>query len=311
MKKMTIHKTAYDTLACNGMILAKTTDPLEKARLFGGLHYIGSNIYQVEGGDSSNDVVPSFAHPMLFPSSDSNHNDASLAIDVRSLGKFDPNHRVFVARLGSDLKLAQIRASLNKIWLDRPTTMLRDISPLPMMVFANWISEALGTKYYLEFEQRFKLNILAGVFYNSLFSNESTIDENEKHRLSAKISTSLRVQQGDVYEVVSKTPVIGNLTEFCKAAAEIADSVRLAELNPGIMMTILGYTWNGNATRELIYVALEHPPTWIAILLAAYTDRAYKMTPLTKIAERMARGDGGKQFSNAVQRLLELTPVEQ
>lgn len=304
---MTIHKTAYDTTVCSGFVIEKTKTAIAVARLHGELGYAENTIgvVLVQGGGSASDSVPSFQHPVLLAQTGSHDTSVSLAVDVRPYGKYDTMRGAFVSRNDIELRLATARGKLNYVWLTQQPTMLRDISPLGMQIFCSWISEAVAKRYVLEFAEQFKLHILAGIYYNSLFSNDVTIDESEKRRLAAAISRNLRVQQSDVAEVIDEMPVVNNMASFCEAAATIVDPVRLAELNPGVMIAILGGTWFNANSRELIGVALEHPPTWLAILVAAFNERTFKNSQITRIAERCDR-DGGKQFTRALIRVMEL-----
>lgn len=304
---MTIHKTAYDTTVCQGFVTEKTKQAIAVARVHGELGYAKNTIgvVLVQGGGSASDSVPAFQHPMQLPQTGSHDTAVSLAVDVRPFGKYDSMRGEFVSRNDIELRLATSRAKLNYIWLTQQTNILRDISPLGMQIFCSWVSEAVAKRYVLEFAEQFKLHILAGIYYSSLFTDAVSIDENEKRRLAAAISRNLRVQQSDVMEVIEEMPIVHDLAGFCEAAATTVDPVRLVEMNPGVLIAILGGTWYNANSRELIGVALEHPPTWLAIILAAYNERTFKNSQIARIAERCDR-DGGRQYIRALSRVMEL-----
>jgi hypothetical protein len=70
------------------------------------------------------------------------------------------------------------------------------------------------------------------------------------------------------------------------------------------LFTVLGGTWFGANAKELVAVALEHPPTWISILLAAFTERSFRNSQLGKLAERGSNKKTGEDFVVAVLNLL-------
>ena len=58
----------------------------------------------------------------------------------------------------------------------------------------------------------------------------------------------------------------------------------------------MGNTWFGANAKEILAVALEHPPTWLSLVYIALKERSYKNTSLAKIALRYALNKGGNDF---------------
>jgi hypothetical protein len=301
---MTIFKTAYDTTACAGAVLKRTTDAINVALAYGQLRT--SEIYPVElveGGDSSVDAIPAFAHPLLVASTHS-PEVSKIYMDARSFGKYDSAQRQFVIRNTIEYKLALHRAGLNNVWVKQSPTLLRDISQLPMSVYASWLSESIARRYALDPREQMDLSILAGIFYSSLFMENDHQTEDSKMRVVNSISRALRVRAQDVLAVMEKVTYVDNVHGFCSAAYAVTGSVRLKELNAGVLYTIVGQTWFGTNAKEIIAVALEHPPTWLAILMAASDERTFKNSGIAKITERAMGRDGGKDYLRQVLSLL-------
>ncbi len=300
---MTVHKTAYDTTACSGFVIHKTVNELEKACISGWLSYIdGTNIRRIENDSPS---IPAFAHPMLAM----NHTNKEefLSVDLRGYGKFDPHQSVFVVRNEIEYRQAIRRAELNYIWVKDDPKLLRDISPLPLAVYSSWVSEAVAKRYALDPREQLNLAILAAIFYNCQFSNNQEPNEHEKMRMVNAITRALRASAQDVLTIVDKFPHIANVTEFCAAAYEATASVRLKELNVGMLFSIVGNTWfGGTNAKELVAVALEHPPTWLTILLSAYSERSFKNSTITKITERSGNKDAGKDYVRSILNMIEV-----
>ena len=288
-----IFKTAYDTTACAGQKTDKIVEDIKIARIHGDIvKYDSHNIYTICGGSSLADNIPSFAHPLALIYNDEN----SLICDMRSYGKMDINTHEFVVRNKVEYNLQMLRTKLNSIFVNERATALRDVSPLPIALFASWISEFVGRRYALDPKEQFDLGILAAIFYNSLFSDEIELEERDKLKIINSVSKALRASTQDVIDIVDKVSVIKNVFEFCSYATDITGSIRLKELSPGILFTILGGTWFGTNSKEMIAVALEHPPTWISILLTVYTDKSFKKSQIAMLTERTTFKKSSEDF---------------
>lgn len=299
---MSIHQTAYDTVACRGSILRKTTEALQAAEINGSLMPLPESfVQQVRGGNTWLDAVPAFSHPMLF---EDRQGVMRLAVDVRPFGTWNAQQHEFHVRNKVDYDLTAARARLNEIWLEHSPSLLRDISTAPLFIYSSWLSEAITRRFALDPREQLDLAIVSGVFYCSLFTDAKELGEPEKMRVVAAITRALRCSAEDVLAVVDQVSVIGDVHEFCLRAAEVTKSVRLKELNAGVLFAIVGGTWFGFNARELAAVAIEHPPTWIAMLIAAFNERSFKNSALSKLSERTASKDIGRDFLRATMNLL-------
>lgn len=299
---MAIFKTAYDTTACKDYVMARIMDALKVAEIHGNLtpDEKNPNVLVLRGSrDSALDAVPAFAHPLFIEL----NRQANIVVDVRGFVKFDTNQYDYVVRNALEYGLAIQRANLNHLWLNDAPSLLRNASPLPMAVFASWISEAIGKRFALDPREQFMLAILAAVFYNSLFSDATDLEESDKLRLVNAISRALRASAQDVLTIVDQFPVVPNAAAFCQYAEAASGSIRLKEFSVGLLFAIMGGTWFGTNAKEMVAVALEHPPTWMAILAHALIERSYKNSPITKITERSGYRDLGKDYIRIILNL--------
>ena len=298
-----LFKTAYETTACVGYRLDKTINSLNIAFINGDTTIVPNyNIYALNGGSATANDVPAFAHPLSILID----GEERLFIDTRSFGKFDINQNEFKVNNQVDYDLLLTRAKLNDIWINHKPQWLRDVSPAPIAIFASWISESVGRRFALDPKEQFDLGILAAIFYISLFSESVEIDEHDKLRMINSITRALRASAEDVITILDKVSVVSNVFEFCSKAEEVTKSIRLKELNPGVLFTILGGTWYGTNAKEIVAVAVEHPPTWIAILLSAYTERTFRSSQLAKITERTSYKKIGDDFVKATLNMIKV-----
>lgn len=296
---MTINRSAYQVTATNGFNLKKTLSRLEEAEVNGSVpQAAGWKVRALHGGSPSANEVPHFDHPLYFPGEQG--SQGHTVFDARPYGSYDKLQERFTIRNEGDYNLALLRAKLNWIWNAENVVGLRELSTLPMTVYASWLSTTIAHKYTLEGEEQMRLQALAGYFYACLFTDDEEFSEQDLNRTVGQIAKSTNVAADTVFQVAAGLPVLKTLADFCTAAAKVTESVRLAELNPGVLLTLMGGTWQGNTKVEMMGVAMEHPPTWITVLFMAMTSRNYKNSRLGRDVEIWNRQQAGTTFIRAV-----------
>lgn len=307
---MTIRKTAYETTACQGFLIHKTKDALEEAIINGWLNWLDdSNMVRTVDQYNPTSSIPNFSHPIVFDNKNNVNDDARKyfsVVDIRPFGRAGVNG--YEVKNSTEYNLTILRGRLNSVWVNRNTSLLRDISAMPIGVYASWISESVSRRFALDPREQMNLAILSAIFYNSCFTDEDKeLDEREKQRLTVLISKSCRVRAEDIFPIIDQVSVIKDINHFCQIASDVVESVRLKELNTGVLFSILGGTWFGTNAKEMIAAAVEHPPTWLAVLFAAFSERTFKNSGITRIVERSSFRDAGKDFTKAIARLVELS----
>jgi hypothetical protein len=303
---MTRFATAYDTTVCSGYVLDKLKEGIQLALIKGELAFAriaGTHIYEVKAMGAVSSAIPEFAHPFPFE-----HNgEQCLAIDVRPYGHFDRTKGTFVIRNQVEYDLLVCRAKLNDLWISDDYAILRDVSPMAVQYFASWIAENVARRYGLDPREQLDLSILAAFHYLCLFLKDDQLDEQTKLRMVAQISRSCRCSAQDVLGVLDSQhkPCI-TIIDFCEQAKIVTKSVRLQEFIPGVLVSLIKGTWFGVHSQEMLAVAMEHPPTWLALLLAAHVERTWKNTSLSRLVEKQAQKEGGQQFVRSVLKLTQL-----
>lgn len=296
---MTIFRSAYDTMACADFVMTRTEAALEAVLHTGHLQAMpDSHARELTGGAAIADAVPAFAHPIVMKSKDS---DGDVVVDVRAYGKFDPHQGKFVVRARTDYGFATLRAKINQVWVKEAPKLLFNVSPLGMKLFASWVAENVAKKFALDPREQANLQILAAFYYYSLFMDQHEFSATDKARNAAAIIKATGINASMVLEVTEHfNAPIASVMDFCSAAREVTESVRLKDFNVGLLYAILGGTWFGGNAKEVLAVALEHPPTWLAIVAMAATDRSFKNSYITKLLERQDRRDKGQTFMRAL-----------
>ena len=282
---MSVRQTAYDTTACAGFLTAKTQEGLSKAliqRLIWPKD--GEKLVVVQGGVLVDELVPSFLHPMVIDQG----GEQLVAVDVRTTGRWDGAQGKFVVRDTTSYEAAMIRARLNEQWLRAPEP-LRNMSSLPLNLYSNVLAEAITKRLALDPGDQFIVGILAGIFYlNQFWSAEQSANpsKEDKTYLVSALTRTLNFKGDAVYDVVEAHAGLSSLEAFCEACKAYTQSVRMRDLNVATLFGMIGGYWYGNNARELIAVALEHPPTWITLIYEAISNRGYRNAALTKVLDR-------------------------
>ena len=316
---MTIYKTAYETKACEGFgrITDKIALGLRKAQISysitegGAVEFKNLPIYTLEAANSADSAVDAFAHPFYVPAT--KDNPEILAVDLRSFGRWDDHQHVFNVRgsAQADVALLRMRAILNHFWIHESPEILRDTAPHGARLYADFISKSVKGRLGLDAQEEHDLAILSMIFYYSLFTNEEYFSEAEEMRIVQAIVRNLVSSSEMVYAVIDRInegggrlKVIPGIKEFCLYAQMATQSVRLEGFNVGSLLMILSGGWYGGINAgELVAVAIEHPPTWLAVLLTAAEARTFGKTRIAELFMR-SNSQAQRQFRTAMATLL-------
>jgi len=316
---MSIFRTAYDTTACKDYVLTKIRHGIEEiiARSYvGRLEIPELDIrYSIDGplaivAEDSVMMVPAFSFPIERPlSAIEKNNDrtdhVSIIVDLRAYTRQPKDGSwEMIKRISnmSEYMLHGSEAVLTYYWVNNEPQHLLTISKLPIAVYADWISQSLRNRFSLDPAEQMKLAVLSAFFYHCLFVKEGVIGEHEKYKLAGGIARSINVAADVVVSILQNVNQIDNVDQFCQCIKDVLNNVRLTGLNKGVLYEVIGHSWYGNSL-EAMAVALEHPPTWLAYLRAACTDRSYKNTFIQKLLQHKKTADVD-QFVKAFHNIL-------
>lgn len=314
---MSIFKTAYDTTVGSSFVMDKTEIAIKEAIIKDYIHQIHDDIRSdlevkpilLTNSGASETNIAYFSHPFLF---EDLHKEKYICSDVRQFIKKNPNISLsdsYSIRNESEYTLAYNRLALNLIWLTQRPQTLRDFSYVPNAIFSSWISEGISNRFALDPKDQMMLAIISSFYYQTLFTEFNTFSEEERQKMATSIIKATRAPAKMVFDVTDRITNITNINDFCSQCKTILENPRIENLNAGLLITIVGNSWFGMTAKETIAVALEHPPTWIALVYSSFTERTYKKALLSRISERFTGNKGGADFTKAFANLL--TEVQQ
>jgi hypothetical protein len=301
---MSIKLSAYDTTACSGHVIDSIRDALQLAYGMGELRpdpdlLDSKMVVVVRGGHYQDQNILSFAHPIVLHT----RHGHVVAVDARPYGRYESAQGEFHVRDKWSYHTLLLRGALQELWANGESELMRTFSNFPMKIFANWVGEMVAKRLAMEFSDQARLSILSGVMYQSLFIDDLA-PARDPVVLGQQIVRATGMKADQVMDVVDRYPQVSDVDDYCRGAQMVTENVRTRALNPSILLQLAGAYWYGANARETIAVALEHPPTWIALLWQALADRGMRNSGLTKILDRSMFARDGELFQKQVLNLV-------
>lgn len=295
----------YDTLACRRHRIKPIELALKQEHIAGSLIKSpigGSDKILLVTNESRN--VPPFAHPMIIKGLDSGlENVYVTALDARGntrvsreTGNVVPTADFFFAELRAFLMLA--------VWCEGNSRDLLNIGDLPMRIFSAVLSENVGRRDNLSPEAIEYLRVMSAYYYIGLHHDELPTDEVSMIGYARTISRAVSIPIPVVEKVIDGVPHLKDIERYTVVVSQSDISERLKRHNAALMMNWLGGLWFGPNASEVSAVALEHPPTFVAMLYSAITSLNYRKTLLNQIVDKVdRRGELSSVFVGNIQNI--------
>lgn len=306
---MTAFASPYHTTACSGYKLGKIEDALPPAIVNGWLppptqDGDGRREIIVLGSDTRLQDIPAFAHPIVLMDP-LNKNSKYVAVDARAFMRHgapgEPPH----VRNMPEFMLITMRGQLTTVLVNESPALLRDVSSMPISIYATWIAESITRRFALEGREKLQIAILAAIFYRCLFEDKLLDDEDRKNRIVPQVAKATYASADEVFAVMDQIEgSFENVTDLCRNIVKITGTVRLNEFNHGLLYSVLKGTWFGTGHEELVAVAVEHVPTWLAMLYYSVNDRSFRKTTIGQQVERQ-KSQVTSQFVRAIDALIQ------
>lgn len=300
-------KHVYATLPCAGYQLDGITKAIKLAKIGGGVIPLelsdGTVINRCYLVTPASKEVPPFAHPIeIHEQLPNGYNTFYTVSDARgfmrmdSLGKFKVTAR-------NEYDFMVMRTYLQKLWVnDHPTDIL-NCGSIQLSAFTRWVSESIAQRLGLEPVAQMRTTVIAGIYYLSLFKKDAEDIRENMLKMATQVSKATYVPVDKVLEITDVLEPMTCLRDFCDQLAKQGQTIRLEKMNPALLYGILCGGWFGANAREVVAVALEHPPTWAALVYMALTDRSYRNCAIARYVEALNKGDAGRTFTYNLARL--------
>lgn len=325
---MTIYQHAYATTVGSGTVMTRVKHSLEEAILKSDFAH--RNAQPLSGGsledskviatvvtqhDPAEENVEMFAHPFLLtmPAVGGRSGQKYMISDARYAlykgpmkeGFIRPDESRFPVKNKTEFDFVRIRTLLSAYWASESYNDFRFMPRTLMAIYANWISENLSRRFALDPKDQNSIAVLAAMYYQTLFKEESEFSDSDKQRLAGQIAQVTYGRAEDVFRIFDQIAPMKTLADFCENVKLVLDNPRVADLNPGLVVAVVSGSWFGTNAREIAGVALDHPPTWMTLVYSAFADRGYKNSPLAKVTERYKGSKGEAELMRAMKSVVD------
>lgn len=294
-------KSPYDTRACKNHLMKDLYNDVKIALLQDDLMVSPVGVRKdVLVVDERLTQLRPFAHPLIIQDT-SGHN--IVVYDARGISRLDKVSGQL--KVTKELIFADLIATLMQVtWLDTDGKDLLNLGEVTIKVFAKLFAENLGRRSKLDHATTQYIEIVSAYYYCCLHHNEDTFDDTDKMRLIKRVSRAVGLQEPTVHSILNDIPYIGTIERLSQIMVTSGRSVILEKVSPGFIYTLLGGIWFGPNAKEVAAVAMEHPPTFTAMLYMVAIDRSYRKTILSGILDLVdSRKERRGLFIQAVGRV--------
>lgn len=276
----------YQTTTLKGKHLDEIITKVKKAHINGLLYPQGDGFYLITPETTD---IPILTQPLTAV--ELKHPELLVVSDARTYLK--AKGETWEIRNQNEYDFETRRAKLQIAWMKSlDKTSFYDVGELAPVTFVNWVSRAIVGKLSLDYQQQIELMILSGFYYYCLFHNQSDFDRSDLHdRLAVKIANLLKISPALTSEVINNISYINDLVSFAEAIKIVVDSNKTDNIQVIFVYNALLGSWFGNNSKEIVAVALEHPPTYLAMLQSAIELNSYKNAGIGKLVKTLIKRD--------------------
>ena len=302
---MSIFTDGYQTTVGSVFVTKQIETAIKESIIKDGLDLVNLNVENdgefvpifITGALPSEAEIPLFTHPITILNL---RNKKYLCTDLRMFIRKDVRLDQLEANIKNytEFNFVKSRAILNLLWLNGGISNIKNSLSFAGMVFSAWLSENISKTYALDFKDQTTLAILTSFYYQTLFSNKTEFDEDDKQKMAIHTIKTTKAPAEFVFSIFDKIGPMNGIEDYCKNVVDVLENVRLKSFNLAMLLTIIRNSWYGTNAKEVISIAIEHPPTWAAIVYTALNEKTYRTSMVYRTAEKFAKRGGADEFLN-------------
>lgn len=205
----------------------------------------------------------------------------------------------------NDYVFQVVRLALTEVAQLKGGAAFGRLGDVAIKTFVRWITLGIGQRYNLAIEHQANVSVIVAYYYYTQLQDSLQLDVTSRHRLANPISRITSVPVPAVLEIADQLGSLKDGADLVNAMATLGGSLRLNNIKYADLYTMLSSSWMGVNARENVGVAIEHIPTFVAMVFNALADRSYRKTVISRRAETTGRQQDIKDFTLQVQRLVE------
>lgn len=295
----------YKTTPCVAYNMEPIYSGVREAAITNALQYPVQMPYSKVGDvrilTSLDKTTPVFAHPITLRLLGS--DEEMVVVDARSTTRQARDTGQTVVSDPTAYDFALLRAALQMVWANGHPSDLAVMGEIVPKVYMRWVSQAMQRRLYLSPLEQLHVSILAGVFFFSQFGDVHHAEDG-KDKIAARVARVAGVPVADVYALMDQVAPMQTVTDFCSSVKTAVASPRMDSLSVPFLYGALSGGWFGANARETLPIALEHPPTFIALVYASLTNRTYFKSEFAQLVINCDKQNAGKVLVLGVNHLL-------
>lgn len=287
-------RTAYSTNAASSFFSKEILSRLTIAAAEGNLLQIDPNIPSLRGlvdrGPAGKEIPP-FEHPVHLEKAagaEPGNGGGLWVIDLR------PYASRVVAQDGSisvpDEGPARIlvnRAKLEMYWNQFKPAEMMFWGDIPFVVFARWMAGLVKGRMQLTPRDVSQVQAISAFYFFCLFYTEEEFDAKKIEGAATRVSRTLGIPADQVKTWCTQVGYMANINDFAQKLTEVVDNPAMRMIDAKYLINLTMNSWFGSAdAKALIAVALEFPPAFIAMVLAAGETSQYRKSTIGEAVER-------------------------
>ncbi len=296
--------TPYQSTACKKYSLASVVEAVVAENINDALLSLGNGIYEV---GPSNTQVDVFTQPLCAAQFGNRKDVPAVVIDARSYTRASRDREGNLSYSNpAEADFQKLRAKLQIIWQNNDYNRrdLLQVGDIPAQAFFMWVGRTLSGKLGLDPEQSLILNVVCAYYYNCMFYEEGDFTEDTKLRVIQTVSRQTRLNAQRTLEILEPLDLLTNVNELIGAIHKSIPSPRVEQINLGFLFSVVRGSWFGANGSETVCVALEHPPTFIALVHSSLELRSFRNYTLAKVVQNQVRSGNDRAFVNSLAAVL-------
>ena len=250
--------------------------------------------------------IPPVVHPLSFSDRPENRElSQTVVIDVRAMVRPQRGTRSYQVVNQHEYRFLLLRGQLSALWNHRQQEQLGNAHTLPASAYGRWFSQGLTHRLGLTAEDQVTATLLSTCFYlNSFYPEEQINNALLTDRRLLQLGRLTYTSPDQIAHLKESFATLVTLEDLIDSLKEQIDNPRIELLNYGLLVGILTYGWYGANGKEIMAVAMEYPPTWIAVVMIALTSRVVKNSPISRLLTPFTRKGVDQDFLKAMARQL-------
>lgn len=279
--------SSYETTAGSGLYERELMQRIVMARVEGVLtaNVVEdvTDLYAItETGARTNDIR-SFMHPLRV---EETGRDPYWVIDLRPYERYLRTNGGKVPKDGPASILVQ-RALIEMYWNKFGGAEVLHWGLLPMVCYVNWLSGILRARLRIDPGNIIKVKAITAFFYLCQHTPKEKFGKGLSDNFAIKIKKAVQIEINELKQFLGSIDYLANVDDYINALKALIPSAQLEVLDQKFIYNQIMTSWaSGADSRTLIATAVEFPPAFIAMIIAAGQPGYYKKTLVGQVVDQ-------------------------